>query len=77
MIKSSKYGVLMTDNDYVDGIIRTLAHKINEQTNKKVYVLGLKDKSAGYTLETSNFPPSALEIINKIKKIKIKKKSIK
>ena len=74
MIKSSKYGVLMTDNDYVDGIIRTLAHKINEQTNKKVYVLGLKDKSAGYTRETSNFPPSALEIITKIKKIKAKKR---
>ena len=74
MIKSSRYGVLMTDNDYADGIIRTLAHKINEKTNKKVYVLGLKDKSAGYTLETSNFPPSALEIINKIKKIKIKKR---
>ena len=64
----------MTDNDYVDGIIRTLAHKINEQTNKKVYVLGLKDKSAGYTLATSNFPPTASEIINKIKTIKVKKK---
>ena len=64
----------MTDNDYVDGILRTLAHKINEQTNKKVYVLGLKDKSAGYTRETSNFPPSALEIITKIKKIKAKKR---
>ncbi len=74
IIKSSKYGVLMTDNDYVDGIIRTLAHKINEQTNKKVYVLGLKDKSAGYTLRTSNFPPTASEIINKIKTIKVKKK---
>ena len=74
MIKSSKYGVLMTDNDYVDGIIRTLAHKINEKTNKKVRVLGLKDKSAGYTFETSNFPPSALEIINKIKTINVKKK---
>ncbi len=68
-IKSTKYGVLMTDNDYVDGILRTLAHKINEITNKKIHVLGLKDKSAGYTNKTSNFPPSDLDIINKVKKI--------
>ena len=59
----------MTDNDYVDGILRTLAHKINEITNKKIHVLGLKDKSAGYTNKTSNFPPSDLDIINKVKKI--------
>ena len=37
-IKNSKYGVLMTDNDYVDGILRTLAHKINEKTNKMISV---------------------------------------
>ena len=48
-IKNSKYGVLMTDNDYADGILRTLAHKINEKTNRIIYVMGLKDKSAGYT----------------------------
>ena len=38
-IKSTKYGVLMTDNDYVDGILRTLAHKIN---TKALYVIWTK-----------------------------------
>jgi len=68
-IKNSKYGVLMTDNDYVDGILRTLAHKVNEKTNKMIYVMGLKDKSAGYTKKTSNFPPNYLDIIKKTKDI--------
>tara|TARA_B100001029_G_scaffold141120_1_gene120567 strand:+ start:3605 stop:4537 length:933 start_codon:yes stop_codon:yes gene_type:complete len=73
-IKKSKYGVLMTDNDYVDGILRTLAHKINEKTNQTINVMGLKDKSAGYTIKTSNFPPSASEIVDKVKSIISKKK---
>ena len=73
-IKNSRHGVLMTDNDYVDGILRTLAHKINEKTGKMVYVMGLKDKSAGYTDKTSNFPPNYLDIIKKTKNlIKLKK----
>ena len=76
-IKKSKYGVLMTDNDYVDGILRTLAHKINEKTNQTINVMGLKDKSAGYTIKTSNFPPSASEIVDKVKSIISKKKRIK
>ena len=64
----------MTDNDYVDGILRTLAHKINEKTNKMIYVMGLKDKSAGYSNKTSNFPPSQSEIITKVKNIILNKK---
>ena len=62
----------MTDNDYVDGILRTLAHKINEITKKNTCTR-IKDKSAGYTNKTSNFPPSDLDIINKVKKDNDKK----
>ena len=68
-IKSSRYGVLMTDNDYVDGILRTLAHKISEKTEKKVHVMGLKNKSAGHTEAKDNLPPNCFEIIEKVKKI--------
>ena len=45
-IKKSKAGVLMTDNDYNDGILRTLAHQVIEKTDKNVSVLGLDDKTA-------------------------------
>ena len=59
----------MTDNDYDDGILRTLAHKINTETKKQVHVMGLKNKSAGYSKETDNLPPNSSEIIERVKKI--------
>ena len=68
-IKSSRYGVLMTDNDYADGILRTLAHKISEKTEKKVHVMGLENKSAGHTETKDNLPPNCFEIIEKVKQI--------
>jgi len=68
-IKSSKYGALMTDNDYNDGILRILAHKVNEKTHKKIYVMGLDDKSAGHHLKFDNLPPSAQKIKRKILEI--------
>ena len=39
-----------------------------------IYVMGLKDKSAGYTDKTSNFPPSESEITTRVKNIILNKK---
>lgn len=64
-IKSSKFGVLMTDNDYEDGILRILAHKINEKTNKQIRVLGLKNRTAGHHPSKDNLPPNEFEITKK------------
>ena len=73
-IKKSKAGVLMTDNDYKDGILRTLAHHVIEKTNKNVSVLGLDDKTAGHHKKVDNLPPDEFKIYNKaisiIKKIR-------
>ena len=68
-IKLSKYGVLMTDNDYVDGILRILGHKINEKTNKPVSVLGLENKTAGHHKKVDNLPPDEKKIINRVLRI--------
>jgi len=68
-IKTSKHGVLMTDNDFNDGILRTLAHKINEKTNKKVQVMGLKDRTAGHHFNVDNLPPDQTSIKSKILEI--------
>ena len=68
-IKTSKHGVLMTDNDYKDGILRTLAHKIIEKTNKKVQVMGLEDKTAGHHVNVDNLPPDMLTIKSKVLEI--------
>jgi pyruvate/2-oxoglutarate/acetoin dehydrogenase E1 component len=64
-IKKSRAGVLMTDNDYNDGILRTLAHKIIEKTNKNVSVLGLDDRTAGHHKKVDNLPPDHFKIIKK------------
>ena len=56
----------MTDNDYNDGILRILAHKINEKTNKKVHVMGLKDRTAGHHFNVDNLPPDQTAIKSKI-----------
>ena len=68
-IKTSKYGVLMTDNDYNDGILRTIAHKINEKTDKKIHVMGLEHRSAGHHNKVDNIPPDTSKIIKKVLKI--------
>ena len=63
------YGVLMTDNDYNDGILRTIAHKINEKTDKKIHVMGLEHRSAGHHNKVDNIPPDTSKIIKKVFKI--------
>ena len=59
----------MTDNDYKDGILRILAHKVNEKTNKNVYVMGLNDKTAGHHSSVDNLPPDSVAIKKKILEI--------
>ena len=63
----------MTDNDYVDGVLRILAHQINEKTNKQVSVLGLDDKTAGHHKKVDNLPPDELKIAERVKIIMKKK----
>ncbi len=68
-IKKTKYGCLLLDDDYVDGIANSLGNKINLDTGKKVNTMGLKNKSAGFSKRSDNLPPNAKEIEKKIKKI--------
>ena len=64
-IKKSRAGVLMTDNDYDNGRLRTLAHQIIEKTNKNVSVLGLDEKTAGHHKKVDNLPPNEFKITKK------------
>lgn len=68
-IKTSKFGALMTDNDYRDGILRTLAHKTNILTKKPINVLGLEDKTAGHHTLVDNLPPNSKKIVEQCLKI--------
>jgi pyruvate/2-oxoglutarate/acetoin dehydrogenase E1 component len=68
-IKSSQHGVLMVDNDYADGILRILAHKLNQKTNKQINVLGLDNKSAGHHNKVDNLPPDENKIVKYVFKL--------
>ena len=68
-MKKTKFGGIILDDDYTTGVASDMAYKLMKKVNKKVEVMGLKDKSAGFSKTTDNLPPSAKEIINKISKI--------
>ena len=68
-IKKSKKGCLILDDDYVDGIANSIGNKLNLKTQKAMYTMGLKDKSAGFSTKNDNLPPQSNEIVKKIIKI--------
>lgn len=68
-IKSSKFGAIILDDDYEDGVSKNIANDLSHITNKKIYTLGLKNKSAGFHLAVDNLPPQKKDIIKKINKI--------
>jgi len=65
-IANSKFGAILLDDDYVDGISNSLANKLSHMTDKKIFTLGLSDKSAGFHKKVDNLPPSSSQIVKKI-----------
>ena len=68
-LKNSKYGGIILDDDYESGVSSDMAYKLMKLSNKSVEVMGLKNKSAGFSEQSDNLPPKKEEIIKKIKKI--------
>ena len=68
-VKTSKFGGIVLDDDYSQGVATNLAYDIMKKTGKKIDTMGLKDKSAGFSKETDNLPPNCLEIVERVKKI--------
>lgn len=69
-LATSKNGILMTDNDFKDGLMSIISSNINENIKpQNFYYIGLKEKTAGHHKKVDNLPPKATEIISKIKKI--------
>ena len=71
MLKHAKYGGLILDDDYTQGLAESLAFKLLEKTNKKTRLkaIGLKNRSAGFSKQTDNLPPNMYELIKTIKGI--------
>ena len=57
-LNSSKYGGLVLDDDYQDGVSRSIAHQLMLESNKKVFTLGLEDRTAGFHRNVDNLPPN-------------------
>ncbi len=68
-VLKSKFGGIVLDDDYTDGVASNLAYQLIKKTKKNFEVMGLKDRSAGFSKTTDNLPPSCKEIIIKCKEL--------
>ncbi len=68
-IQKSKFGGLVLDDDFEDGCQSSIANKISLLSGKKVWTLGLEDRTSGFSFDVDNLPPDAEKIFRKIKTI--------
>ncbi len=68
-LNNSKYGGIVLDDDYEQGVASSVAHRMMIDSNKKVYTMGLEHRTAGFHPDRDNLPPSPKQIINKVKEI--------
>jgi pyruvate/2-oxoglutarate/acetoin dehydrogenase E1 component len=65
-LNKSKYGGLVLDDDYEQGVASSIAHRMMLESNKKVHTLGLEHRTAGFHKNVDNLPPSPERIVNKV-----------
>jgi len=68
-LKYSKFGGMVIDDDYTDGVAKSIANDLTLKTKRFVTTMGLKNKTAGFGKNKDNLPPSAIQIVKKINKI--------
>jgi pyruvate/2-oxoglutarate/acetoin dehydrogenase E1 component len=69
-LNRSRYGGLVTDDDYVEGVASSMANELSLVSTKRVHTLGLDPRTAGFYASVDNLPPSAEKILEKLKQIK-------
>jgi len=62
----SKKGFLVLDDDYEDGMAKSIAFDISKTTSVIGQVMGLKNKTAGFAQHLDNLPPNEDEIYDKV-----------
>ncbi len=65
----SKSGGIVIDDDYEDGVAKNIANDLSILSGKKIYTMGLKNRTAGFHSKVDNLPPSSADISKKILKI--------
>ena len=61
-LKKSRFGGCVLDDDYVDGVAKSIAYDLMAKTGINLDVLGLEDRSAGFAADVDNLPPSRKKI---------------
>ena len=62
-LNRSRYGGLVTDDDYVEGVASSMANELSLVSTKRVHTLGLDPRTAGFYASVDNLPPSAEKIL--------------
>ena len=65
-LEQSKYGGLVLDDDYEQGVATSIAHDMMIRSSKTVNVYGLEHRTAGFHESVDNHPPSAEKIVNRV-----------
>jgi len=61
-LRNSRFGGCVLDDDYVDGVAKSIAYDLMAKTSINLDVLGLEDRSAGFVANVDNLPPSREKI---------------
>jgi pyruvate/2-oxoglutarate/acetoin dehydrogenase E1 component len=62
-LRAARFGGIVLDDDYPDGIAKTLAHDLSVATGAEMQTLGLDNRSAGFDKKVDNLPPDRDKII--------------
>ena len=68
-LNSSKFGGIVLDDDYEQGVASSIAHRMMIDSIKKVHTMGLEHRTAGFHPDKDNLPPTPKKIIEKVKEI--------
>jgi len=69
-LNNSRFGGLVTDDDYVEGTASSIANELSLASEKRVWTLGLEPRTAGFHPTVDNLPPNAEKIVEYLKQIK-------
>lgn len=69
ILSTSRFGGLVLDDDYVEGVASHLAYELMLKSGKKVLAVGLEPKTAGFSKESDNLPPNKEKIVSIVKEM--------
>ncbi len=75
-LKNSKYGGLVLDGDFINGVAKNIAYDLMHKYDKKVYALGLEEKTSGFAPWNNNLAPTPDRIYSYVRWLISKNKRI-